>query len=123
MVDTASPLEIIYSLFMLMTFSITVVNVLVAQESLQDLKRTGQNGPVLVLRKGARNDQAKLSGMAFTSVLMGAVALLSPPNPMTTWQSTAFAVVFLVHSGLLAAISISIRLRPSLLRNSERNHG
>lgn len=120
MLSSASPLEIVWSVVMLFGLATAVFNAVYAWQRRAELIEANEDGLLLELRTGAVADQLKLVGVFVMLVLLGFVAMFTPPNPLA--QATPSAVLsgssFLVVGALLVWHSVAIRLRPARQRRA-----
>ena len=120
MPDTVNPIEIVWTLLNLFGLSTTFVNWLWARERNIELKRSGENGVLAVLRGGAEADQLKYVGVFVCLTVIGFVTLTLPPNPESQGIAQLNGWMLLLLDLLLIWTSVSGRLRPSSLRTQFR---
>lgn len=121
MPDTATPLETAYTACMVLNLLTTLWNLGYAQRQLSELKQYGTDRQVEVLRRGARNDQLRLTGIGAPLVVIGINAMLAPANDAAP---TIFAWIngcsFILLSVLLAWLSAACAVRPGLILREGR---
>lgn len=120
-IDNASPIEVAYTVVMIIAFVYSVANCLWGARQVREITGSDREGPLMVLRRGARNDQGRIAVMAGCQVLIGIVSVVSPPQPRALSTAAAIdSVAFLVLSAMTLWLSISIRVRPSQVWTSAR---
>lgn len=121
MPDTATPLEAAYTACMVLNLLTTLWNLGYAQYQLSEMKHYPTDRQVEVLRRGARNDQLRLTGIAVPLVVIGINAMLAPANNAA---ATTFVWInggaFILLSVLLAWLSAAVAVRPGLILHEGR---
>lgn len=118
--SNASPIEVVYTAVMLIGLTTSIINYLYAHARLIELQRSGENGLVLILRKGARADQLKISGVFVCLMVIGLVSMSAPPNPNVTTGGIVSGLFFIGAGLMLTWKSITIRRRPAQLRAARK---
>lgn len=117
MAENASPIELVYTACMLVALGASLANWLWARARRIELTRSGKNGVLKALRRGAEADQLKLVGVCIFLVAIGLNAVFAPPNPRTaTTTALISGIAFIGLSAVVLWLSISIRQRPARLR-------
>lgn len=113
MFENATNVEWIYTGLMSLALLTTALNLAWAQARLNELRKLGHNGMLLVIRRGARNDQALLTLISCGMVGIGVNLLFAPVNPRGTPVSMTVNAVLLLFLGvMMVVLSWNIRLRP-----------
>lgn len=125
-IENSSPVEVAYTLAMLVAFVYSLWNCLWARDRLREVAASADNAiPLMVLRKGARNDQGRIAVMSLCQVVIGVVSMLSPPATGTPNPGAIVsALAFLVLSAMTLWLTIAIRIRPNqILRSARKDKG
>jgi hypothetical protein len=118
MLSSASPIEVVYVVVMLLALGASLANFWWARARRVELVRRGQNGVLREMRRGAEADQMKLVGVCVALVAIGLNSLFAPPNPRAaTTTALISGLSFIGLSVVVVWLSISIRIRPARLRH------
>jgi hypothetical protein len=115
--NNASPIEIVYTIGMVLTFFTSLWNLAYALARRREMIREKRNGLLLIYRTGVCWDQFKLTLAHVGLIVIGIVSLATPSNPQApTGAQWTTGVAFLAVSGVLAWLSIGVRRRPGRMR-------
>lgn len=115
----ADPFEIEITALMLISVTACAANIRYAWLRLHALLASGENGLLLIMRRGAFNDQIKIGSMALGFFLICVGSLFLPPRNISRLMALEIAMrIMLVGIALLLVwLSIDIRLRAQQLRH------
>lgn len=117
MTETATPLEIAWTVAMVIGLATSIANVAYAYCRLRELRRSGMNGLLLIMRKGTLFTQCVIAVVFACLLGIGIVALVTPPPAGPTTPAQFISGGLLITAAIcLEWLTIAERLRPRQLR-------